>query len=251
MRNIFLLLMFIFIFSCSQAKKEDTLVLGTNNMFPPFTYINGDDEIAGFDIELAKEIAKDMHKTLVIKIMDFDELWVALQNNQIDMAIRAITITEERKRDFDFSQSYYKTSQAALIRKSDSTFNGIRTKEALGESKTLAVERKTTASSTAKNITADDDAIVERNSLEFVLLELISENVDAIIVDKGTAQSFIGSYDNLTILPIQFDVEHYGVAITKGNSELAASINKTLDRLINSGQYLDMVEEQIHAYLLK
>ncbi len=250
MKKILVLLFSMFILSCSKEKDENILILGTNDMFPPFAYLNGD-EVVGFDIELAKEIAKDIGKTLVIKTMDFDELWDALQDNEIDMAIRAITITDDRNTYLDFSKPYYKTSQAVIIRKDDKTFNNIHTKEELGQNKTIAVEHASTGSDTAKKIANDETSIVERNSLEFVLLELISKNVDAVIVDSKTAQSFITEYDNLAIVPIEFEAEHYGVAVKKGNDELAKSINKTLDRIINSGEYLTLVEENIHAYLLK
>ncbi len=248
MKQIFVLLSMLFVLSCS--KKEEFLVLGTNNDFPPFVYIIGDDpnDVMGFDIELAKEIAKDQQKTLKINVMNFNDILPALENDEIDMAINGITITPQRKLAVDFSSAYYRTSQTILIRKNDLSFVNIKnTNDLILNDKKIASQRGTTGSSIATEISGNK-AITNINSWELILMELVSENIDAIIVDKDTARSFTNKYKNLVILPMEFNVEHYGVAVQKNNKELLTSVNYTLDRLINSGEYMNMVEKYIHQY---
>ena len=73
------------------GKSNDVLVVGTNAAFPPFEYVGGQsrDEIKGFDIELAKQIAKDAGKTLKVENMKFDSLIVALTQARLILLPRA------------------------------------------------------------------------------------------------------------------------------------------------------------------
>ena len=95
---------------------EDTIVMGTNAEFEPFEYMDGD-EVIGFDVEVAKEIAADMKKNLKIENMNFDSLITALVSGKVDMIIAGMTITDERKQNVDFSDSYYTSTQVIIIRK--------------------------------------------------------------------------------------------------------------------------------------
>ncbi len=258
MKKIILQLVFLLLtltaISCRGNKdNNDVLILATGDMLPPFTYIGGEsyNEIIGFDIELAKIIASDMGKTLVVRPMAFTDIFIALEKGEVDMALRAITITDERKKRVDFSTSYYKTSPAAVARKEDDSFENIRTKEDLGASKKIAVETGTTGLTIAREIARDQNNVIETHSLEYLLMELLSLQVDAIIIDKEAAISFVNRYTNLKMLQVEFDVENYGVAIQKGNKKLLESVDRTINRLVNSGEYMNLVEEHVHSYLSK
>lgn len=95
----------------------DVLKVGTNAEFEPFEFIEGD-KIVGFDVEVATEIANDMNKKLEIKNINFDSLIIGLQQGKFDMIIAGMSATEERKKEVDFSDTYYKASQRVIIRKS-------------------------------------------------------------------------------------------------------------------------------------
>lgn len=89
-------------------------VFSTSAEYPPFEYIeNG--EIKGFDIDLAKLIAKELGKEAVFDNMQFSTVLPALNSGQDDVAIATITITEERKKNFDFSIPYYFEGMAAVF----------------------------------------------------------------------------------------------------------------------------------------
>ncbi len=253
MKNKFLLLIVLllqlFIYSCSDKEDDDDfLVMGTNNIFPPFAYMSENDLLIGFDIELAKEIAKDMNKQLKIEIMDFDELIPAIQSEKIDMAVCAITITENRKRDVNFSISYFQSHQTMLIKSEDShLFISDQENKYDGINKRLAAERGSTGA-IAANEMSGSIPVVEISSLELLLMELFSSNVDAIILDYQTAKAYASKYNNLRILPMKFETEYYAVAVKKNNNELLEAVNNTISRLINSGDYIDMVELHINNY---
>lgn len=94
----------------------DTIVMGTNAEFEPYEYRDGD-KIVGFDIEIANEIAADLHKNLKIEDMNFDSLINALVSGKIDMILAGMTVTDERKQNVDFSETYVTSTQVIIIRK--------------------------------------------------------------------------------------------------------------------------------------
>ncbi len=250
MKKILFLLSVLFIFSCTSKKTDDDiLVIGTSPTFPPFEYYDDNrDAIVGFDIELAKEIAKDMNKKLKIVDIEFTKLREAVQTGKIDMTINGITITEERKKHLDFSIPYYEASLVVLARKDDDSTVNIKTKEELGQTKKIAAASITTSCYTAYEI-AGKENVVEFPSWNEVIDELLNSLVDAVIIDRGVARAFTTKYDSLSILShIELNSEYYGIAVKKGNRELLSSVNTTISRLINSGEYVKLVEEHINKY---
>ncbi len=252
MKRIFTLIMLsIFLFSC--AKKDvNFLVMGTNDMFPPFAYIDAAQgkTPVGFDIELAKIIAKNYGKELKIKTMSFEDLISAVENGTVDMAICSMTITEARAERVDFSETYYEARQVAVVRKDDlSSFAGIKTKEDLGANAKLAAQVGTTGAATARSI-AKGNPVLELETWALALIELSSKNVDATIIDRESAKAFIAKYSNLIKLTIPFETESYGVAVAKSNTKLLESVNKTIKDLKASGKYIELIENYIDAYAI-
>ena len=95
---------------------DEKLVMGTNAEFAPFEYMDDNNEIAGYDIEIAKEIARKLGRELVIENMNFDSLIAALSSGKVDMVIAGMTVDEERKQQVDFSDSYYKAAQVIIVK---------------------------------------------------------------------------------------------------------------------------------------
>lgn len=100
----------------SLATSGDTVVLGTNAAFPPFEYVDGKN-IVGFDITMGEKIAKTAGKKLEIMDMAFDSLIPALQSGTIDFIAAGMSVTEERKKNVDFSVPYFASEQVIIVRK--------------------------------------------------------------------------------------------------------------------------------------
>lgn len=103
----------------SDIKSKGKLVVGTSADYPPYefhTMANGKDEIVGFDIDIAKEVAKELGVELEVKDMDFDGLLVALQAGKVDMVFAGMTPTDERKENADFSDIYYTATHRFILR---------------------------------------------------------------------------------------------------------------------------------------
>lgn len=239
----------MFMLSCAKnTKDEGYIIVATSATFPPFTYIDEDSgTIVGFEIEIAKEIAHDMGKTLKVQGMDFTKMIPALQSGEIDMIISSMTITDERKLIIDFSNSYYETPQIIIVRKDDSSFENVYSIKQIGSDTKIASMLGTTGVTIAKNI-VDSSSVWELSSWDVMVGELLSENIDAVIIDVGSVQKYLSHYDNISVLPVNLETEHYGIAVKKGDKKLLDLINATLSRLLNSGQYARLVEQHITSY---
>ncbi len=271
MKKIYVVSLFIITIIIASAiyikiSKGSYIILGTSPTFMPFEYIGGKDgdEIVGFDIEIAKLIAKEQNKKLKIEVMNFEELIPSLQADIIDMAICTMSITESRMEKIDFSTSYYTDSQAIVVRADDKSFDDIianntkedgtldnaMVKEEIGQTKKLSARTGTTGSTAAKEM-AKNNYILEMPSCKSIILELLKEKVDVVVVDDSVARAFMAEHDNLRILPIEFEPEYYGVAVKKENSKLLNDINHTIDNLLASSQYNMLVENYINTRIEK
>lgn len=92
------------------------LKLGTAAVTEPFSFVDGSQQVVGFDIELAKRVAKQQGKTLEVVNMEFGSLIPALISGKVDMIAACITITDERAQKVLFSEPYYTGGIAALVR---------------------------------------------------------------------------------------------------------------------------------------
>ena len=100
----------------SIATSGSTVVLGTNAAFPPFEYVEGKN-IVGFDITMGEKIAKTAGRKLEVMDMAFDSLIPALQAGTIDFIAAGMSVTEERKKNVDFSVPYFASEQVIIVRK--------------------------------------------------------------------------------------------------------------------------------------
>ena len=101
----------------AESKVPDKLIVGTNAEFPPFEYMNDKKQPEGFDIAMIKEIGKRMGKKVEIKNMEFKSLIGAMESDSINAIIAGMTKTEKREKAVDFSDSYYTTNQAIILKK--------------------------------------------------------------------------------------------------------------------------------------
>ena len=102
-----------------KAVLKDELVVATEAAFAPFEFYDDNNrQMVGFDVDLIRAVAKEIgYKTCTIKHMDFDNLIPAVNSDKADVAISAISITETRKRVVLFSQPYYKSGLAFIVKK--------------------------------------------------------------------------------------------------------------------------------------
>jgi polar amino acid transport system substrate-binding protein len=223
-------------------KKSGTIVMYTNAEFPPYEYRGASGKPEGLDVDIANEIAKDMGVKLKITDASFDGFSLALKNGQADMAVSAISITDERKETLDFSTPYVETVQYILRLAQD---NAIRTVDDLSGRK-IAVQLGTTGdffveSQINEGVLKDTGAaLVQYNSLQEAVLALKKGDLGAVVSDEGPIKNLASQNPDTVCFKAELksgdlDEEMYGIAVVKGNSDLLNQINKTLARLISSG----------------
>lgn len=222
------------------GKSEDVLVVGTNAAFPPFEYVGGQsgDEIKGFDIELAKQIAKDAGKTLKVENMKFDSLIVALNSGKIDFIASGMTITPERQASVNFSEPYYEATQVLLVNKDNES---IHTLDDIKD-KHFAVQLGSTADMMSKKYTQKVTAF---NTGFEAIMELKNGKVDLVLFDSEPAANYLAENPDLKLIKLDFPPEFYGFAVSKQQPELLNSINHTLKNLKENGQYQALVSAHI------
>ena len=242
------------LFGCSSAKEEKVstqvskvdklkekgkIVIGTSADYPPYEFhksINGKDTIVGFDIEIAKEVAKDLGVELEIKDMKFDGLLAALDTGNIDFVAAGMTPTEERKKNVDFSKIYYTAVQCVVVRAEDE--GTIRSLEDL-KSKKVGVQKGAVQEQLAKEQLTSSE-IKPLGKVSDLMLSLSTKKVDAVIVELPVAKAYVQQNPALALSKIQLKTEEEGsaIAVKKGNEDLVNSINMTIDRLA-SGKVID------------
>lgn len=237
------------LFGCSGAKEEKVsaqvskldklkekgkIVIGTSADYPPYEFhksVDGKDTIVGFDIEIAKEIAKDLGVELEIKDMKFDGLLAALETGNIDFVAAGMTPTEDRKKNVDFSKIYYTAVQCVVIRSEDGA--SIKSLEDL-KGKKVGVQKGAVQEQLAKEQLTSSE-IKPLGKVSDLILSLNTKKVDAVIVELPVAKSYVLQNSSLELSKIELKTEEEGsaIAVKKGNEDLVNSINTTIDKLIN------------------
>lgn len=218
-----------------KIKKSKKLVLGTSADYAPYEFhktVDGKDTIIGFDIAIAKEVAKDLGVELEIKDVKFDGLLAALQSGNVDMVMAGMTPTEERKKNVDFSKVYYTAVQEIIVRTEDKDkFNSIDD----FKGKKIGVQKGSLQEEIAKDQMKDSE-LKSLGKVTDLVLELKNKKVDAIIVEKPVADAYVSKNLDMTLSKAKVKESEDGgsaVAIKKGSEDFVNAVNKTLDRLIN------------------
>ena len=112
--------------SATLDTSKDQLVVATNAAFEPFEYTKGEDYY-GIDMEIAKLLADELGKELVIENMDFVAVCLSVSQQKCDIAMAGLTINEEREEYVTFTDSYYSASQRLIVPSNVTTFDDCKT----------------------------------------------------------------------------------------------------------------------------
>jgi len=229
MKKAFVLLTALLWLLGISASADGVLVMATNPEFPPFEYMEGEN-IEGLDVDLAIEIAKDLGMELFIESMAFDSIIAAVKTLKADVGIAGMSITDERLNSVDFSVPYFDASQVCII----IAGSGIASNEDL-MGKKVGVQLGTTGDIAASEMT--DDVVRYQKGLD-AILELQSNKLDAVVLDKPVAENILKSINNDKLViahGIIFEEESYAIAVAKNRPELLESINNTIARIYADG----------------
>ena len=201
-----------------------SLIMCTNAEFPPYEFHNGN-EIVGIDVEICNAIAEKLGLKLEIEDIAFDAIIPEIVSGKADLGAAGMTVTEDRKQNVDFSDSYAHATQVIIIRE-DSDIAGPDDLKG----KLVGVQQGTTGD---LYVSADlgDDAV-----------ERYSKGMEAV---QALTQSKV--VPGLRILDESYTDEEYAIAVQKGNTQLLDAINTAIGELKKNGTFDKIVEKYIKA----
>lgn len=221
-------------------KDKKTLTMATNAYFPPYEYYDGDD-IVGIDVEIAQAIADKLDMKLKVEDMEFDSIITAVTAGKADIGLAGMTVTEDRLKSINFSDSYAKGVQVVIVKEG----SDIQSIDDLAGKK-IGVQLATTG-----DIYATDDfgseCVEQYNKGNDAVMALVSGKVDAVIIDNEPAKSFVAANAGLVILETEYVTEDYAACIAKDNTELLEKVNNALAELKADGTLQKIIDKYIKA----
>ena len=213
--------------SLEDVQSAGKLVMATSPDFPPFESLEGS-EVVGIEVEILEKFAEAIGVELEIKQMDFDSVLPGVQSGKYDVGVSGITITEDRKKNADFTNPYFMASQAIVVLKD----SNIKSKADL-KGKKISVQTGTTAEEFCM---AEGYEVLAYQANNDACSALTSGKVDAWVVDNEVAIDLSAKTNGATIvLDEAMTSEPYGFAFPKGSETLVAEFNKYIEKWIADG----------------
>jgi polar amino acid transport system substrate-binding protein len=215
--------------SIEDIRKSGTIIIASEGKFAPFNFVEGG-KLAGFEIDIANEVAKRMGVKPEWKTMGFDGLLVGLAQDRWDMVIASHGITEERSKAVTFAAPHYCTGGVII-----SKDGKIKTAADLA-GKVVAVQTGTTYYDNVKKLPVKDVRNFPQDASARAALE--SGHVDAWVTDKFVAKASLAATPGTSLKMGDFlFVERDAAAVAKGNTGLVNEIDKALAAMQADGTY--------------
>ena len=214
--------------------KDESLKMITEATFPPYEFLRGN-EIVGIDVEICKAVAMKLGRTFAVESVNFDSVIPTVISGKADLAAAGITVTEDRKKNVDFSIPYVKTGIVFVYKKSSPYEKGT---DARG--KKVGVQSGTTSE---EFVVGQLQQQPERfDSPAAAVAALKAGRVDVVIADIDPAKNCVKGEADLAVSDF-ITTEEYAVAIRKGQPELLTAINETIAEIKANGQLAKWVVE--------
>ena len=217
-----------------------------NAQFPPFESMNSAGQIEGFDVDVMNAIAKEEGFKVTYHQQAWDGIFASLKAGDNDILISGITITDDRKKEMLFSEPYYKITQVVLVPQG----KNIASVEDLKKMDKVGVTIGTTGDLAAQKILgATSEQIIRLENLPFMLKEVETGAVDAVISDSAVVADYVKKKGDKGFTMVEvpdFTVEYYGIAVRQDDKALMDKINSGLKKIQASGEY-DKISDKYFA----
>ncbi|MFC3927825.1 transporter substrate-binding domain-containing protein [Streptococcus caprae] len=229
--------------SLEAIQEKGKLVVAVSPDYAPFEFkalVDGKDTVVGSDIELAQAIADELGVELELSTMSFDNVLASLQSGKADIAISGLSYTAERAEVYDFSEAYYTTENAFLVRKSD--LDKFSTIESLAD-QSVGVQKGTIEEGLAKEQLTSSN-IVSLTGMSEAINELKTGKVSAVNLEGPVAEGYVAQNDDLAIAKMALttgDGDAKAVAMPKGSDELKAAIDKVIKKILAEDKYSEYI----------
>ena len=224
-----------FVTSCSETIDNKYLKIGVDDSYPPMEFKDEKSNTVGFDIDVAKEIAKRLGKEPQFVTTAWDGIFSALNTNKFDCIISSVSMTAKRIDGFTFTTPYIANSQMIIVKPDN---NSITKPEDL-TGKKVGCQVSTTAHESATKLQAKGTKFAELKTYDQVIqpfADMKAGRIEVIIVDEVVGKYYIGlDKANFKAASAKLTNEPIGVCLKKGNRILADKIQKAIDAMIADG----------------
>ena len=228
MKKVIILIMLLIILGGCK-KNTNELIMVTEAGFAPYEYYDGG-EVVGVDVDIAKEIAKYLGKTLVVKDIAFDSIINEVKTGKADFGAAGISYSEDRAKNVDFSINYSVSKQVVIV-SNNSNINNVNNIS----NKKIAVQLGSIAD-TFVTANFKNASIVRQKKYLAAIEDLKAGKVDCVVMDELPAKEIVASNSGIKILDGSLTNDSYGMVVKKGNKELLDAINTVLEKLKNEGK---------------
>lgn len=210
-------------------------IVATDAAYAPMEYMDENGNIVGIDIDIVNAIAEAAGIEVEYKNTGWDPLFPAVNSGEVDFAVSSITITEDRQKEFDFTDPYFKANQLILVPEdSDVTkFEDLKDKRVSAQISTTGhIVVQGLLGKTSKNI-------VPAETMPFAITEMINGNADASVGDNAVIIDYQKNNPNVKLKLIEdesFETEYYGLMVKKGNKEVLDLLNEGIKKIKENGK---------------
>lgn len=225
------------------AGEKTKLVVGSETTFPPMEFMEKG-EYVGFDMDLIRAIAEVEGMEVQINSLGFDALIPAIQTGQIDCAIAAISITDERKESVAFTEPYFQAGLIIAVKADNSEIKGLEDLEG----KKIAAQIGTTGADACNGVKEKNAATAVSifNSTGEAYMALENGAVDAVVNDHPVTMYYInteGSGKVKTVGEVFAADDNYGIAVKKDNTQLLNQLNDGLQKIKDNKTYDEIYDK--------
>jgi polar amino acid transport system substrate-binding protein len=214
----------------------EPLTVGSDIPYPPFEQ-GKPGKYTGFDIELMEAIGEKIGRKAEFQDTSFETIFRDVAQGKFEAVISAATITEEREKAVDFSNPYYLSEQAVLVKEG----SDIKSLED-ADGKTVAAQQGTTGLELAKEQLGDSEVRPFPEGPDAVNA-LKAGTVEAVIIDAPVAQNAVEKSGGVEIAEKVPTEEEYGIAVAQGETDLLDEINQGLEEVMDDGTYKTIYEK--------
>ncbi|UYU30617.1 cystine ABC transporter substrate-binding protein [Siccibacter colletis] len=232
----------------TKVKERGTLLVGLEGTYPPFSFQGDDGKLTGFEVEFAEALAQHLGVKASLKPTKWDGMLASLDSKRIDVVINQVTISDERKKKYDFSTPYTVSGIQALVKKDNA--GSIKTAADL-KGKKVGVGLGTNYEEWLRaNVQGVDIRTYDDDPTKYQDLRV--GRIDAILVDRLAALDLVKkTKDTLAVAGEPFSRQEAGVAVRKDNADLLKAIDAAIAEMQKDGTLSKISEKWFGADVTK
>ncbi|MGE7664531.1 basic amino acid ABC transporter substrate-binding protein [Ureibacillus composti] len=230
--------------STSNTEEVKKLVAGSESAFAPFNYMDDQGNVVGIDVDILNAMGEEVGFETEVRAVGWEPIFPQVKNGEIDLGASGITITDERKETFDFTEPYYEATQLLVVKEDSPITSAEDVKD-----KKISVQINSTGHMAAKDLVGETNPnILGYESVPIAIQEVLNGTTDVAIGDNAVVFEYIKNNPEAKLKTIEddsFEKEYYGFMVKKGNEELLKLLNEGLQKIKENGKLAEITGQEV------